>query len=67
MIELFPVFVVLVFSIVRLVKAASKGELAEALRTFISPTEEWGPRLVIINGKYGEKYVMWRNVEIFYT
>ena len=55
MIELFPVFVVLVFSIVRLVKAASKGELAEALRTFISPTEEWGPRLIILNVQTDER------------
>ena len=44
MIELFPVFVVLAFSVYRLVKAASKGELGQAIRTFISPTEEWGPR-----------------------
>ena len=59
MIELFPVFVVLVFSVYRqgslfyfylytpvnrLAKAASKGELGLALRTFISPTDEWGPR-----------------------
>ena len=53
MIELFPVFVVLMFSVHRLVKAGSKGELGQALRTFISPTEEWGPRFVIKNGQTG--------------
>ena len=49
MIELFPVFVVLAFTLFRLVKAGTKGELGQALRTFISPTEEWGPRFVSKN------------------
>ena len=72
MIELFPVFVVLVFSVYRqgslfyfylytpvnrLAKAASKGELGLALRTFISPTDEWGPRFSTFWTK--SSYVYW--------
>ena len=55
MIELFPVFVVLAFTLFRLVKAGTKGELGQALRTFISPTEEWGPRFVSKNINIGRQ------------
>ena len=58
MIELFPVLVVLAFTLFRLVKAGTKGELGQALRTFISPTEEWGPRFVSKNINLSRQLVL---------
>lgn len=44
MIELFPVAIVLAATTWRLVAAAIKGELRDALASFFTPTEDWGPR-----------------------
>ena len=50
--------VVLAFTLFRLVKAGTKGELGQALRTFISPTEEWGPRFVSKNINISRQLVL---------